>query len=405
VSHAVNESTRRRVILHVDMDAFFAAVEQRDRPELRGKPVIVGADPKAGLGRGVVSTASYEARPFGVTSAMPISRAYRLCPTGVFLPVDMDKYAHVSDQMMEILGRFTDLVEPLSIDEAFLDVTGSRRALGDAEAIARALKRAIHEELDLTASVGVATCKLIAKIASDMRKPDGLVIVPPGSEASFLAPLPLLRLWGIGPKTEERLVKAGLHTIGDLARCAPTTLERRLGTHGQDLIQLARGIDERPVSAGSAEAKSLGQEHTFDKDVADRERLRRTLLAVADNVAHRLRERKLAGRTVTLKYRDASFSTLTRAATLPQAAADAQTLFDTAWRLLLAVHKDQSVRLLGISVSGFEAEPQLALFAEPPATSRVDRLQDAVLQRFGDGALTRASLLGKLGPKRRPKRD
>jgi DNA polymerase-4 len=400
----VSETPKPRAILHVDMDAFYAAVEQRDRPELCGRPVIVGADPKAGRGRGVVSTASYEARRFGITSAMPISRAYGLCPDGVFLPVDMDKYARVSDQMMEILRRFTDLVEPISIDEAFLDVTGSQRALGDAETIARSLKVAIQSTLSLTASVGVATCKLIAKIASDMRKPDGLVIVPPGDEASFLAPLPLRKLWGIGPKSEERLIKAGFRTIGDLARCEPATLDRRLGTHGHDLVQLARGIDDRPVTDGTAEAKSLGQEHTFDQDVADVERLRRTLLALADNVAHRLREHALAGRTITLKFRDASFDTSTRAETLPEPTACAETLFRTTWRLLRELHRGQRVRLLGISVSAFESDPQLALFA-PPVASRVDRLQDAVLGRFGDGAVTRASLLGELGPGRRPRRD
>jgi DNA polymerase-4 len=385
------------------MDAFYAAVEQRDRPELRGRPVIVGADPKLGRGRGVVSTASYEARRFGVSSAMPISRAYRLCPDGAFLPVDMDKYAHVSEQLMEILRRYTDLVEPLSIDEAFLDVTGCRRAIGDAQTIARDLKHAIRRELELTASVGVASSKLVAKIASDIRKPDGLVIVPPGEEAAFLAPLPLRRLWGIGPKTEERLLKAGFHTIGDLARCDPATLMRRLGTHGHDLVQLARGIDDRPVTADAGAAKSLGQEHTFNSDVAEVERLRRTLLALADNVARRLRDAGLRGRTVTLKYRDASFTTITRAETLPQPTCAADALFGSAWALFQQAHAGQRVRLLGISVTGFEPEAQLALFSPPPA--RIDGLQDAVLKRFGDGALTRASLLDTLGPRRRPRRD
>jgi DNA polymerase IV len=399
----VSPPSTTRTILHLDMDAFFAAVEQRDRPELRERPVIVGADPKGGRGRGVVSTASYEARRFGVASAMPISRAYRLCPEGVFLRGDMDKYLRVSEQIMEILRRFTDLVEPLSIDEAFLDVTGSRRALGDGETIARALKSTIQAELGLTASVGVATSKLVAKIASDMRKPDGLLIVPPGDEATFLAPLPLRKLWGIGPKTEEHLAKAGFHTIGDLARCEPATVERRLGTHGHDLVQLARALDDRPVTADAGAARSLGQEHTFDRDVADVERLRRTLLALADNVARRLREHDLAGRTITLKYRDATFATLTRAETLTQPTCCAESLFQTAWALFRQVHAGQHVRLLGISVSGFETEAQLALFAPPP--SRIDRLHDAVLARFGDGALKRASLLDALDPKRRPRRD
>src|SRR5512145_3539052 len=199
------------------MDAFYAAVEQRDRPELRGRPVIVGADPRGGRGRGVVSTASYEARRFGVASAMPISRAYRLCPQGAYVPVDMEKYGRVSQQVMDVLRRFTDLVEPISIDEAFLDVTGSRRLLGDGVTIARNLKDLIRRELSLTASVGLAASKLVAKVASDMRKPDGLVVVEPGTEEAFLAPLPVRRLWGVGPKTEESLARLGVQTIGDLA--------------------------------------------------------------------------------------------------------------------------------------------------------------------------------------------
>jgi len=213
------------------MDAFYAAVEQRDHPELRGRPVVVGADPRGGRGRGVVSTASYEARRFGIGSAMPISQAWRLCPDAAYLPVDMEKYAGVSAQVMEVLRATTDRVEPISIDEAFLDVTGSRRALGTGEAIARGLKERLRAATSLTASVGVASNKLVSKIASDLRKPDGLVVVPPGTEAAFLAPLPIRRLWGVGAKTEESLFRLGVHTIGDLARLDPG----RLGTHGQDL--------------------------------------------------------------------------------------------------------------------------------------------------------------------------
>jgi nucleotidyltransferase/DNA polymerase involved in DNA repair len=375
------------------MDAFYAAVEQRDRPELRGRPVIVGADPKGGRGRGVVSTASYEARPFGVASAMPISRAYRLCPQGVFLPVDMEKYARVSAQVMDILRRFTDLVEPVSIDEAFLDVTGSRRVLGDGEAIARRLKEAIRSETALTASVGVATSKLVAKVASDLRKPDGLVAVPPGTEAAFLAPLPVRKLWGVGPRMEERLLKAGIHTIGDLARLGEAALERRLGTHGRDLLELARGIDERPVLAEAGEAKSLGQEHTYDADTADLARLRRTLLSLADAVAARLRAHGLRARTVTLKYRDETFRTLTRAETLRAPTDSAADLFPVAWKLFEGAHGSRKVRLLGLYASGFASRTQLDLFPQPP--SPADRLRDEVSRRFGEDAITRASLLGR----------
>jgi DNA polymerase IV len=382
------------------MDAFYAAVEQRDRPELRGRPVIVGADPKGGRGRGVVSTASYEARRFGVGSAMPISVAFRRCPEGAYLPVDMDKYLAVSKQVMAILHGATDLVEPLSIDEAFLDVTASRRALGSGEAIARALKREILGATRLTASVGVATCKLVAKIASDLKKPDGLVVVPPGTEATFLAPLAVGRLWGVGPKTEESLARLGVRTIGDLAALPPQMLTRRVGTHGEDLLRLARGIDDRPVVTAS-EAKSVGHEHTFGEDTADASRLRRTLLDLADGVGRRLRSSGLRGHTITLKYRDEAFRTLTRAETLDAPTDSGATLFEVGWRLMGGVHRGGKVRLLGIYASGFGAEAQLDLFTEtPPTGGAADLLQDRVAQRFGAGALTRASLLD---PKRRGK--
>jgi DNA polymerase-4 len=385
-----------RTILHLDMDAFFAAVEQRDRPELRGKPVIVGADPKGGLGRGVVSTASYEARRFGVGSAMPISEAWRRCPQGVYLQPDMEKYARESERIMEVMGRVTDLVEPVSIDEAFLDVTGSARAFGDGAAIAGRLKHEIHAETGLTASVGVATSKLVAKVASDMRKPDGLVVVPPGSEAAFLAPLSVRRLWGVGPKLEEQLAKLGVLTIGDLAGLDPLRLERRLGTHGHDLRQLARGEDTRPVVAGPWQARSLGQEHTYDRDTSDTSRLRATLLELADGVAARLRRHGLRARTVTLKYRDEDFRTTTHARTLPEATDSGSTLFDTAWTLFGEVHRGRRVRLVGIYASHLGDErPQLELFAGPKAPAPLDRLRDAVAERFGSEKITRASLLGR----------
>ncbi len=385
-----------RTILHLDMDAFFAAVEQRDRPELKGKPVIVGADPRGGRGRGVVSTASYEARRFGVGSAMPISQAWRACPHGVYLPPDMEKYAHESDRIMAVLRRVSDLVEPVSIDEAFLDVTRSARALGDGPTIARRLKQEIRAETQLTASVGVAASKLVAKIASDMQKPDGLVVVPPGSEAAFLAPLPVRRLWGVGPKLEEQLAKLGVVTIGDLAALDPAGLERRLGTHGQDMQRLARGEDERPVSAGAWEAKSLGQEHTYGQDTNDRGRLRATLLDLADAVAARLRRHGLRARTVTLKYRDEEFRTTTHARTLGEATDSGSTLFETAWALFGEVHRGRRVRLVGIYTSHFgDEQPQLELFAQAKTTAPIDRLRDAVAERFGSEKITRASLLGR----------
>jgi nucleotidyltransferase/DNA polymerase involved in DNA repair len=384
----------QRIVLHVDMDAFYAAIEQRDNPSLRGLPVIVGADPRGGRGRGVVSTASYEARRFGVGSAMPISQAFRLCPRGVYLPVDMEKYSRVSAEVKQILRRFSDLVEPVSIDEAFIDVTGSRRALGDGTTIARRLKQDIRREISLTASVGVAGSKLVAKIASDMRKPDGLVVVPPGSEAAFMAPLPVRRLWGVGPKLEEILAKLGVHTIGDLAALSPERLGRRFGTHGHDLRALARGEDERLVLGDPDQAKSLGQEHTYDADTSDLARLRRTLLQLSDGVAERLRHHGLRARTVTLKYRDEAFRTSTRAETLAVSVDSGNELFRTAWRLFESVHRAQKVRLLGIYASGFGASGgQLELFPAPVAPA--DRLRDTLVQRFGDGAVTRASLMAE----------
>jgi DNA polymerase IV len=398
-----------RTILHVDMDAFYAAVEQRDRPELRGRPVVVGADPKGGRGRGVVSTASYEARRFGIASAMPVSQAFRLCPDAAYLPVDMEKYAAVSAEVMEILRGITDRVEPISIDEAFLDVTGSRRALGAGEAIARTLKDRLRSATSLTASVGVAANKLVAKIASDLRKPDGLVVVPPGTEAAFLAPLPVRRLWGIGPRMEERLLKAGIHTLGQLVAQGEAVLERRFGTHGHDLLRLARGLDDREVEAHPGGAKSVGQEHTYERDTADRGQHRRTLLRLCDGVARRLREQRLQASTVTLKHRDEAFRTVTRATTLASPTDSSDALFATAWRLLEGLAGAGKVRLLGVYASGFEAGRQLTLdLVKHPETAAADRVRDAVARRFGDGALTRASLLvypeRREGPRRRSDR-
>ena len=379
------------------MDAFFAAVEQRDKPELRGRPVNVGADPKGGQGRGVVSTASYEARRFGVGSAMPISQAWRACPDGVYLPPDMERYSRESRRVMDILRRVSDRVEPVSIDEAFLDVTAGARAFGSGETVARRLKDEIRDETGLTASVGVATSKLVSKVASDMRKPDGLVVVAAGDEASFLAPLAVRRLWGVGPKMEEQLAKLGVVTIGDLAGLDPARLERRLGTHGHDLQQLALGIDEREVHAESEEAKSIGQEHTFGADTADAERLRALLLSLADSVASRLRSNGLKARTLTLKYRDETFRTTTHARTLAMGVDSGNEIFDVVSLLFAEVHKGRRVRLLGVYASRFgPGSPQLDLFSkddESPAPA--DRLQDEVARRFGNGSLTRASLLGR----------
>jgi DNA polymerase-4 len=381
-----------RAILHVDMDAFYAAVEQRDRPELRGTPVVVGADPR---GRGVVSASSYEARRYGVHSAMPIGQAYRLCPHAAYLPVDMAKYVRVSAEIMAILRGFTPLVEPLSLDEAFLDVTASRSLFGPAVEIARAIKTRIRAEVGLTASAGVAPNKFVAKVASDLRKPDGLVEVQPAEEAAFLRDLPIARLWGVGPAAEAALLRLGARTIGELAAISPRVLVERLGSSGAHLQALARGADDRPVVPWE-DPKSVGAEETFERDTRDLARLRRTLLGQADRVAAELRGLGLRGRTVTLKVRFADFQTLTRRASVSVPLADGGELFRSAWETLVRLPRPQPIRLIGLSVSGLQkdADPrQLPLFGPGGRAEQVGRLADELRARFGPDAVRRASLL------------
>ena len=379
------------MILHMDLDAFFAAVEQRDHPELRGKPVIVGGGgPNQ---RGVVSTASYEARRFGVHSAMPLRTAGRLCPHGVFLPVDGRKYQAVSREVMAILRRFTPQVQTVSIDEAFLDVTGSRALFGDGEAIARRIKETIHDEVGLTASVGVATTKLVAKIASDLRKPDGLVVVPPGDEAAFLAPLPISRLWGVGEKTATALRDFGVRTIGDLAALPPDALVRRFGKHGASLVERAVGIDPDPVAGGEA-AKTIGHEHTFDVDTADREVIERTLLGMADGVAGRLRATGLRAATVHLKLRDSSFTTITRQVGLEVPSDLTEPIYDAALMLLRRELHGQRIRLVGVTASNFRDREQLAMF-DPgdPRRHQAAEALDRIRRKYGERSMTRARLV------------
>ena len=388
-----------RTIIHVDMDAFYASVEQRDRPELRGGPVIVGADPR---GRGVVSAASYEARSFGVHSAMPIGRAARLCPAGIFLRVDMVKYAQVSRQIMAILADFTPLLEPVSIDEAFLDVTGMRALLGDGEAIARSVKARIREEAQLTASVGVASNKFIAKVASDLRKPDGLVVVPSGEEAGFLAPLPISRLWGVGRVTASALESMGIRTIAQLATTPVAHLKARFGDAGAFLLELAHGRDDRPVEPLSP-PRSMGAEETFEQDHRDLERLRATLRAQAERVARELRAEGYAGCTVTLKLRFADFSTITRSHT-GDATQDGLRVFQEALALFERVTLRQPVRLIGLSVSelGPAGAGQLSLLEPDVARrERLGRALDRLTERFGEDSVRPASLLGGSEGRRR----
>ena len=384
-------SVGTRTILHVDLDAFFAAVEQRDRPELRGKPVIVGGGGPDQ--RGVVSAASYEARKFGVHSAMPLRTAGRLCPNGVFLPVDGRKYQRASREVMAILRRYTDQVQPISIDEAFLDVTGSRALFGDGETIARAIKQAVTDEVGLTASVGVASTKLVAKVASDLRKPDGLVVVPPGGEAAFLAPLPISRLWGVGEKTAAVLRDFGVQTIGDLAALPPEAMERRFGKHGAALVARAHGIDADRVATGEP-AKSIGHEHTFGTDTSEPEKIERTLLGMADGVAWRLRAAGLKTGTVTLKLRDTNFVTISRQTTLDVPADLTEPIYEAALGLLRRELHGQRIRLVGVTASNFRDREQLALFgAEDPKRHQAAEAMDSIRRKYGERAVTRGRLV------------
>ena len=380
-----------RTILHVDLDAFFAAVEQRDRPELRGKPVIVGGGGPDQ--RGVVSTASYEARKFGVHSAMPLRTAGRLCPQGIFLPVDGRKYQQVSREVMAILRRYTPQVQPISIDEAFLDVTGSRQLFGDGPEIARSIKQAVVDEVELTISVGVATTKLVAKVASDLRKPDGLVVVPPGEEAAFLAPLPISRLWGVGEKTATALREFGVVTIGDLAALPPDGLEGRFGKVGTYLAARARGIDPDPVASGDP-AKSVGHEHTFDVDTSSREVIERTLLGMADGVAWRLRAAGLKAATITLKLRDSSFTTITRQMTLDVPTDLTEPIYEAAIALVRRELHGQRIRLVGVTASNFREREQLGMFGggDPRRHATAEAL-DSIRRKYGSKAVTRARLV------------
>lgn len=385
-----------RAIIHVDMDAFYAAVEQRDHPAYKNRPVIVGADPKEGKGRGVVAACSYEARPFGVRSAMPISRAYRLCPHAIFLPVRMDRYEEVSERIFGIFRRYTDLVEPLSIDEAFLDVTGSVRLFGEPAAIARRIAAEIREQEGLTASVGLAPNKFVAKIASELEKPVGFVVVRPEELEGFLENLSVACLWGVGAKTAATLQGLGIKTIGELARWPEGALCRRLGKVGAHLHRLSRGIDDRPVMP-EAMAKSIGAETTFSVDLEDPRHVRQNLLRLAERVSTRLRREGFAGSTITVKLRYANFTTLTRAVTVPKSVALTDEIYSTALSLLQKIAlRGRRIRLLGIAVSKLTAEAsrgQMPLFPSDLRREKAAGAVDEIRRRFGEAGIVRASLL------------
>jgi DNA polymerase-4 len=392
------------MILHVDMDAFFASVEVVDRPELAGRPVVVGGSPE---GRGVVAAASYAARRYGVHSAMPMATALRLCSQAVVLPVRMGRYAAVSRRIREVFARYTPLVEPVSLDEAFLDVAGSERLFGAAEVMGRRIKAEICAELGLTASVGVAPNKLLAKLASDVDKPDGFVVVRPGEERAFLDPLPVERLWGVGRVGAKALQGLGIRTVGQLRALDPRALSAAFGSQGEHLRALAEGRDDRPVVPDHT-ARSLSHETTFAADIADPADLRAWLLGLAEQVARRLRRHDLCARTVQVKVRFGDFRTVSRARTLAQPTDLTRTLwragregFEAAWAARGPRGRAAGVRLLGFGVSGLavRAPRQGDLFEDPAGERQValDRLSDTIAERFGPGALRRAGGLRRGG--------
>jgi DNA polymerase-4 len=385
-----HRSGSKRTIIHADLDAFYASVEVLDDPSLRGRPVIVGG---ARGERGVVSAASYEARRFGVHSAMPIRTAERLCPDGVFLAGRPDRYRELSERVMSIFRSYTPLVEPISLDEAFLDVTGSAAAFGTGESIARQIKSRVLDEAGLVVSVGVASNKLCAKVASDLRKPNALVVVPRGDEAAFLAPLPVSRLWGVGPKAQQALREFGVQRIGELAALPQATLRRRFGQHGGELARRAQGIDPSPVIPSQA-PKSIGHEHTFDHDVVDARFLESTLLDLAESVATRLRRHHMAAGAVQLKLRYEGFETLTRQEPLPHQTRDSEPIYTAGIELLRkTLVPGRAVRLVGITAINLADVQQLTLFDGLEREERLSASIDAVRERFGESAITRARLL------------
>jgi DNA polymerase-4 len=385
-----------RTILHVDLDAFFAAVEQRDRPELRGKPVLVGGSRE----RGVVAAASYEARRFGIASAMPMAEALRRCPEAIVVGHDWPRYSAASAAFFAILGDFTPLVESLSVDEAFLDVTGSRRLFGDGPTIAQAIKDRVRAEIGLVASVGVAPTKFAAKVASDIDKPDGLVVVEPGGLFEFLHPLPVSRLWGVGAVTRGKLEELGLRTIGAVSRFPAEVLSRRLGpSMGQHLSQLARGEDGREIST-EHQPVTIGHEETFAADVGDAEPIRARVIAQAEKVAARLRGAELRARVVVLKIKYADFHLISRRRTLADPTSDGRVIAEAACDLLAGVEihgragKRRRVRLCGVAAAGLEGrfEPR-QLTLDEDRRARGERLGDAldrIRGRFGDKVIGRA---------------
>jgi len=382
------------VIAHVDMDAFYASIEVHDDETLRGLPVVVGGPPEK---RGVVAAASYEARTFGIHSAMPMARAVTLCPNLVRISPRMNRYREVSGTLMGILKTFSPLVEPLSLDEAFLDLTGTERALGEPATVGTQIRAAIRSETGLTASVGVASNKFLAKLASDAAKPDGLTVVRPEDSEPFVQALPVERIWGVGEKTADKLHRLGLHRVAEVARADPSLLKRHFGILGLRLHELAWGRDDRPVVA-SAEAKSLSHEVTFAKNQKSLAILQGVLMGLCEQVAKRLRKAHQVGRTVNLKLRYGDFTTITRQEGSGHPTDDAGEIYELANRLLAAEREadDRPVRLIGVGVTGLLRRTQLNLDLFGGTAGNLHDAIDRLDERFGEGTMKRArSLTGE----------
>jgi len=386
------KTSRERYIVHVDMDAFFAAVEQRDDPSLQGKPVIVGADPKGGKGRGVVAACSYEARKFGIHSALPISVAFRKCPYGIYLSPHRYKYEHESKKIFQILGRFTPDIEPISIDEAFLDISNSYKLFGTPRETCLKIKETIKSETKLTASVGMAPNKMTAKIASDLEKPDGLVIVSQKNLLDFLHPLPVEKLWGVGKRTKQMLRDFGILTIGDLANQNRASFAKRFGKAGEHVWKLANGIDERDVER-CREVKSIGHEYTFDEDEKNEQVMTDTLMDLCEMVSRRMRKSGLKGKTIHLKLRFSDFKTYTRAVSVKAATNYVEDIYRlSADKLKEFDLKGKAVRLIGVQVSNLnDSMEQYSLFEkEPEQEGKKEKLHQAVdliKDKFGEKAI------------------
>ncbi|CAB4737983.1 unannotated protein [freshwater metagenome] len=385
----MSEST----ILHVDMDAFFASVEERDNPALKGKAVVVGS----GV-RGVVSAANYEARKFGIHAAMPVGRAKRLAPHAIFVPPNMARYSEVSSHIMEIFRSVTPLVEPLSLDEAFLDVTGSKRLLGDARKIAKQIRATVEANEGITCSVGIASTKFIAKLASGRCKPNGMLEIAPDRVLEFLHPLPVNAIWGVGPKTNEELQKLGLRTVADIANTPRQTLIRALGeAAGASLYELSWGRDYRDVEPAEVD-KSISAAETFDTDIEDQEIILREFLRLTEKATYRMREKDFSARTISIKVRFADFKTITRSKTVPLPISATHEVFDVVKNLFLALKLDRArLRLVGVSLDGLEdgvdGNEQLILGEREKGWRQATAAIDKASARFGQGSVRPARLL------------